>query len=253
MRGVPTGFQDLDTLTGGLQGADLVIVATPTSGINRSLLFRMALHVATTSPHGVGLMCLDMHKHHVMQRLLAMRTGIDLHRIRTGWITDVERPLVIGAARALSKAHLWIDDRADPTLAQLRQRARQLVDEHGIALLTIDNIHQIHLSAHRTPQRNRLQGVSEIGLSLKGLAQELSIPVVVEAPLPHALENRHAKGLHRLDARPGSREQAVDQVLFLSRDHDSGTATERTSRITIIIAGRQHGAVDEWNHFVQLR
>ena len=253
MRGVPTGFQDLDTLTGGLQGADLVIVATPTSGINRSLTLSMAINVATTSPHGVGLMCLDMNKHHVMQRLLAMRTGIDLHRIRTGWITDEERPLVMSAARALSKANLWIDDRAGPTLAQLRQRARQLVEEHGIALLTIDNIHQIQVRAQRTPQRNRLQEVDEIGLSLKELAQELSIPVVVEAPLSRALENHHARRPLSLDTRPGLREQAVDQVLFLSRDHDSGTATERTSIVTIILAGHRHGAVDEWNHFAPLR
>jgi replicative DNA helicase len=251
MRGISTGFQDLDTLTGGLQGADLIIVVTLSSGINRSLLFRMALNVATTNPHGVGLMCLDMNKHHVMQRLLAMRTGIDLHRIRIGWISDVERPLVISAARTLSKAHLWIDDRAGPTLAHLRQRARQLVEEHGVALLAIDNIHQIQVRAHRTPQRNRLQEVGEIGLSLKGLAQEMSIPVVVEAPLPRALENHHAKRPRPLDTRPGLREQAVDHVLFLSRDHDSETAAERTSIITIF--AHRHDIVNEWSHFIQLR
>jgi replicative DNA helicase len=253
MRGISTGLQDLDTLTEGLQGADLAIVVTPSSVSPMSLTLRIALHVAMTNLHGVGFLSLDMHKNHIVQRLLAMRTGIDLHRLRTGEITDEERPLVIGTARTLSKARLWIDDRSGPTLPQLRQRARQLAEEHGVALLTIDNLHQIQISAQGTPQRNRLQEVGEIGLSLKRLAQELSIPIVVEAPLPRALVNHHAKRPRSLDTRPDLREQAVDQVLFLSRDLDSGTATERTSRVTIIIAGHRHGAIEEWNHFIQLR
>ena len=252
MRDVPTGFQDLDTLTGGLQEADLVIVVTSSSSINSSLLFRMALHVATTNPHGVGLMCLDMNKHHAMQRLLAMHTGIDLHCLRTGWITDVERSQVIDAARTLSKAHLWIDDRAGPTFAHLRQRARQLVEEHGMVLLMIDNIHLLQVNAQRTPERNLLQEMGEIGLGLKGLAQELRIPVVVEAPLSHAIENHHARRSHSLDSRL-NQGQAADQVLFLSRDDDVEATTERSSRISIIIAGRKPGEGDESNHFIQVR
>jgi replicative DNA helicase len=252
MRGISTGLQELDTLTEGLQDADLAIVVTPSSVSPMSLTLRIALHVALTNRHGVGFLSLDMHKHHLVQRLLAMRTGIDLHRLRTGCITDEERPLVIATARTLSKARLWIDDRVGPTLPHLRQRARQLTEEHGVALLTIDNLHQIQVSARGAPQRNRLQEMGEIGRRLKGLAQELSIPVVVEAPLSHALEH-HARRPRSLDTRPGLREQAVDQVLFLSRDLDFGAATEHTSRIAIMIAGHRHGAVDEWDHFAPLR
>ncbi len=88
MRGVPTGFQDLDTVTGGWQGADLIIIATPSATSQVSLALSMALHMATTNQPGVGLFSLDMHKHQVVQRLLAMRTGIDLHRLRVGWVTE---------------------------------------------------------------------------------------------------------------------------------------------------------------------
>src|SRR6266700_3323668 len=103
MRGIPTGLQDLDTLTGGWQGADLVIITTPSSVSQMSLALSMALHVATTDQHWVGLFSLEMHKHHIVQRLLATRTGIDLYRLRTGWITDEERTLLTAAATTLSK------------------------------------------------------------------------------------------------------------------------------------------------------
>jgi len=110
----------------------------------------------------------------------------------------------------------------------------------------------LQVGVQRTLRRNRLQEVAEIGSSLKGLAQELRIPVVVEAPLPRTLENHYARHLRPLDTRPG-RERSVDQVLHLSCDHDSLAGSERTSRITIIIAGREPGGGDESSHFIQLR
>src|SRR6266567_363560 len=90
------------------------------TGSKMSLALSMALHVATTNQRGIGLFSLAMNKQHFIQRLLAMRTGIDLHLIRTGWITEEERTLLTATARTLSKAHLWIDDRADLSLKELR-------------------------------------------------------------------------------------------------------------------------------------
>src|SRR6266571_7331200 len=125
MRGIPTGVQDLDTFIGGWQGADLLIITTPSSVSQMSLALSMALTVATTSKQGVGFLSLDMHKHLIVQQLLAMHTGIHLHRLRTGWITDEERTLLTAAVRSLSKAHLWIDDTADLSPVQLRRRVQQ--------------------------------------------------------------------------------------------------------------------------------
>src|SRR5215469_4992590 len=91
MSGIPTGVQDLNTLIGGWQRTDLVVITTPSSADQMSLALSMALTVATTSKQRVGFFSLDLHKHRLVQQLLAMRTGIDLHRLRTGWITDEER------------------------------------------------------------------------------------------------------------------------------------------------------------------
>jgi replicative DNA helicase len=250
MRGIPTGLQDLDTLTGGWQGADLVIITTPSSVSQMSLALSMALHVATTDQHGVGLFSLEMHKHHIVQRLLAMRTGIDVYRLRTGWITDEERTLVAAAARTLSKAHLWIDDTADLSLVQLRQRAQQLVEIQRVALIMIDNIHLIQLNAHGKRHGNQAQDVGEKSRDLKALAQELNIPVVVGAPIACALANRHSKGSQRSGPQESSPEKTVDHILFLDRDVRSHLATERKRTVTII-AYHGDGLVAHLHNYIQ--
>jgi replicative DNA helicase len=234
MRGVPTGIQDLDSFTGGLQGADLAIIATPSSGSQVSLAMSMALHVATTNQHGVGLFSLAMNKHQVVQQLLAMRTGIDLHRLRVGWLTDEERTLVTATAKMLSKAHLWIDDTVDLSLVQLRQRARQLVEMHPPALVMVDNLHLIEPSVQGKRHENRVQEPGEIHRSLKALADELNIPVVVFAPIACAIAGRHAKSPQRSDQGESAPEKAIDHVLFLYRDELSAPRSESTH----IVLGR---------------
>lgn len=229
MRGVPTGFQDLDTFMGGLQGADLAIIATSSSGSQVSLAMSMALHVATTTQYGVGLFSLARNKHHVVQQLLAMRTGIDLHRLRVGWITDEEHTLVTAAARTLSKAHLWIDDTVDLSLVQLRQRALQLVEMHPLALVMVDNLHLIEPGVQGKRHENRVQEPGEIHRSLKALAAELNIPVVVFAPIACAVASRHAKSPQRSDQGESSPEKAIDHVLFLYRDELSAPRLESTN------------------------
>ncbi len=218
MSGIPTGVQDLNILIGGWQGTDLVVITTPSSADQMSLALSMALHVATTSKHGVGFLSLDMHKHHIVQHLLAMQTGIDLHRLRTGWITDEEFTLLIATARTLSKAHLWIDDTADLSLVQLRRRVQQLVDRHHITLLMVDHMHVIQTAVHGKRHENRLQELGEIHRSLKALAVELNIPVVVFAPIACALTSRYTKTPQHADSREGAPKKAIDHALFLYRD-----------------------------------
>jgi replicative DNA helicase len=234
MSGIPTGVQDLDTLIGGWQGADLVVITTPSSADQMSLALSMALHVATTNQCGVGFLSLDMHKHRLMQQLLAMRTGIDLHHLRTGWITDEEHTLLTATARTLSQAHLWIDDTPDLSLVQLRQRTRQLVELHQIALLMVDNLYLIQSSILGKWHVNRLQELGEIHRGLKALADELNVPVVVFAPIACPLASRHARGPQRSDPRESALEDAIDHVLFLYRDELS----ERGVESTHVIIGR---------------
>jgi len=247
MRGVPTGFPDIDTFTGGWQSADLAIIVTPPAAGQVSLALSMALHLATTSQSGVGLLSLDMHKHHVVQRLLAMQTGIDLHRLRTGWIDDEERMLVATTAKTLSKAHLWIDDTADLSLKELRQRAQQLVEIHHVALIVIDNLHLIQPGVHGRWHENRLQELSEVLLGLKASADELNIPVVVFAPIACAVASRHAKSLQRSDQGESSMEKAMDHVLFLYRDDLSAPGSESENMLIcrMMIVKHHNGLVTE--------
>ncbi len=255
MRGVPTGIQDLDTFTGGLQGADLVIIATPSAASQMNLALSMALHVATTNQHGVGLFSLDMNKHHVVQQLLAMRTGIELHRLRVGWITDEERTLVTATARTLSKAHLWIDDRADLSLAQLRQRARQLVEMHPLALMMVDNLHLIEPGVQGKRYENRVQEPGELHHSLKALADELNIPVVVFAPIACAVTSRHSKRTQRSDQGESAPEKAIDHVLFPYRDELSAPRSESTHIVLgrMMMAKHHNGLVTELDISIQPR
>jgi replicative DNA helicase len=250
MSGIPTGVQDLNTLIRGWQGTDLVVITTPSSADQMSLALSIALTVATTSKHGVGFLSLDMHKHHIVQQLLATHTGIDLHRLRTGWITDEERTLVTAAARTLSKAHLWIDDTADLSLVQLRQRAQQLVEIHRVALIMIDNIHLIQSTGHRKGHGNQVQDVGEKSRNLKALAQELNIPVVVGVPIACAPENRHSKRSQRLDPQENTPHKAVSHLLFLDRDIRSHLAAERKSTVTII-AYQENGSVTHLHNNIQ--
>jgi replicative DNA helicase len=247
MSGIPTGVQDLDTFIGGWQGADLVIITTPSSVSQMSLALSLALHVATTSKQGVGFLSLDMHKHHIVQQLLAMQTGIDLHRLRTGWITEEERTLLTATARTLSKAHLWIDDTADLSLVQLRQRVQQLVETHRIALILVDHPHVIQPRVYGKRHEHRLQELGDIHRSLKALADEFNIPVVVFAPIACALASRYAKRPQHADSREGAPKKAIDHALFLYRDEPAETGAESKNVIVgrIMVTNHQHGLVTE--------
>jgi replicative DNA helicase len=247
MRGIPTGVQDLDTLIGGWRGADLIVITTRSSADQMSLAVSVALNVATTSKQGVGFLSLDMNKHRLVQQLLALYTGIDLHRLRTGWITDEERTHMAASARTLSRAHLWIDDTADLSLVQLRQRAQQFVEIHHIALMMVDHPHVIQPSVHGKWHESRLQEVGEIHRSLKALAHELNIPVVVFAPIACAVASRHTKGPLRSDLRKSAPEKAIDHALFLYRDELSELGAESNNVVIgrIVITKHRHGLVTE--------
>jgi replicative DNA helicase len=247
MRGIPTGVQDLDTLIGGWQGADLVIITTPSSVSQMSLTLSMTLHVAKTSKQGMGFFSLEMNKHRLVQSLLAMRTGIDLHRLRTGWITDEEHALVMATARTLSKAHLWIDDTPDLSLTQLRQRARQLVEAHHITLILVDHPSVIQPSVHGTRHEKRLQELGEIHHSLKALAGELNIPVVVFVPIACSVASRGSKRPQHADSRESAPEKAIDHVLFLYRDElaELGVESNNVVICRIMVTNHQYGQVTE--------
>ncbi len=249
MRGLPTGFQNLDTLTGGLQHADVMILAVPPVAGEVSLCLSLALKAATAYHRGVGLFSLEMNRYQVVQRLLAMSAGVDLHRLRTGRIHEDERKRVTATIKTLARANVWIDDRTNPTTVQLQQRARQLVELHGVTLIVVDNMHLLQVSKAHKERENRALERSEIGQSLQALARELRIPIVAVAPMHHAQKCRRSKRMQCSDSRDSPPEKDGEHLFCLYRDEPSQLVTESSNTVTvkICIAKQRHGLVTEIN------
>jgi len=255
MQDVPTGRQDLESFTRALQRRGLILIATSSSGVKISLALSMTLQVAKIREQGVGLFSLAMNKHYIMHQLLAMQTGLDVHRLRDGWLTDDERTLVMVTAKTLSLAQVWIDDTSDLSVMQLRERAQQLVERHQIALIMVDHLHLLRTSGHGEGLEDRLQELSEIHHRLKEVADELSIPVVVFVPLATILARRHAKRYRPSQPSQDPSEKAFDHALFLY--HDQLSAPEAESRPLVIgrmvITTHRHGLVTEVEITLQRR
>jgi replicative DNA helicase len=241
---LPTGFENLDALIEGLQPSDVIIIAAPPSVSPTSLAMSMALHVATHGLCGVGIFSFTMNKYQVVQHLLAMSADVDLYHLRTGWITDDEHRRVTQAARMLSRTRIWIDDRADLTPAQLWQRARQLVREQGVTLLLIDGVHLLQLHAE---DQGDGQDVQEMSRSLKALARELRLPIVVLLPMPHLRAHRRSKDYQHFEQWDRSFAKDARQVLFLYRDAFSPPlpANKSMMMITVTILKHRNGLVTE--------
>ena len=184
--GVATGFSDLDQLTGGLQRSDLIIVAGRPSMGKSSLALGMAYGAAIGHQKTVGIFSLEMSAEQLVQRILAMETGIDSHRLRLGQIDDSEWDRMSRAFGRLSEAPIYIDDTAAGTLMDIRSKARRLQAETGLDLIIVD---YLQLMTGRRSE-NRVQEVSEISRGLKGLARELNVPVVALSQLSRAVESR---------------------------------------------------------------
>lgn len=159
---------------------------------NTSLALSLAHNAAVRYKKAVAIFSLEMSKEQLAQRLLSMDAGIDQHRMRTGWIEDDEWERIISANDKLSESSLWIDDTAGISTMEMRSKARRLQTEHGVDLLIVDYL-QLMQSASTGRHDNRVQEVSEISRSLKGLARELNVPVLALAQLSRSVESRQSK------------------------------------------------------------
>ena len=247
MIGFPTGFKNLDTLTGGLQGTDVVILAAPPLGDEASLSLSIALNAGTLFQRGIGLFSLEMNKYQVVQRLLAMSVGIDLYRLRTGQLNEEESKQISIAGKTLAKAHFWIDDRIAPSMDQLQQRVRQLVEIHDVDLIIVDNIHLIGRRMANKAYVYQTMESSEIGQRFKTLARELSISIVVRSPMHHTQKRRQRKNIHCSYSRQCSPGNGSEHLLCLYRDAPSSLVPTGDTVMTIMIsiAKQQNGLVTE--------
>ena len=248
--GVPTGFVDLDRLLGGLNKSDLIIVAARPGMGKTALQVSMAVTAATRFGKRIAIFNLEMSGEQLVQRMIAAETRIDSQRLRRGDLHDHEWPLFMEAVGRLSETRIFIDDTPSITPMQLRTKCRRLYAEHGLDLVMIDYLQL--MQAERTTN-NRVQEISEISRSLKGLARELDVPVVAAAQLSRAVEQRQEKRPLLSDLRDsGSIEQDADIVMFIYRDeYYNPDTTERPNIAEVNIAKHRNGptgAIDLYWH-----
>jgi replicative DNA helicase len=239
--GVPTGFVDLDTMTRGLQAGDLVIVAARPSMGKTSLVLNVAQHVAMQPGLGVGFFSLEMSKESLFLRLLTSEAQIDSHRLMSGAIGQKDYGRISHALETLSAMKLFIDDTANIGVLEMRAKARRLQSEHGLSLIVVD---YIQLMSSRGRFENRTLELAGISRSLKGLAKELNVPIVVLSQLSRAPEARSDHRPQLSDLREsGALEQDADLVVLIYRDDvynrdpnspDAGTAE-------LIVAKQRNG------------
>jgi replicative DNA helicase len=238
--GVPTSFSDLDKILGGLNKSDLIIVAAR-PGMGKTAL-QLAIGQAAARRHSrrVAIFSLEMSAEQLVQRMIAAETRIDSQRLRRGDLQEFEWPIFYEAVGRISESQLYIDDTPSISPMQLRTKARRLFAEHGIDLIMIDYL-QLMQAEHTT--NNRVQEISEISRSLKGLARELDIPVVAASQLSRAVEQRQDKRPQLSDLRDsGSIEQDADVVLFIYRDeYYKPDNSERPNIAEINIAKHRNG------------
>ncbi|OGD86092.1 replicative DNA helicase [Candidatus Curtissbacteria bacterium RBG_13_35_7] len=214
LRGVPTGFWDLDAKLAGMQDSNLLILASRPGQGKTSLALNIAAHVAVHEGLPVGIFSLEMSKEELVDRLLVTQAEIDAWKLKTGNLDDSDFDRLQEAMGVLADAPLFIDDTPAANLMEIRTKARRLQVESGLSFLIVDYLQLIH-GRHL---ENRVQEVSEISQSLKNLARELKIPVLACSQLSRAVEQRGSRKPQLADLREsGAIEQDADVVMFLWR------------------------------------
>jgi replicative DNA helicase len=240
VRGISSGFKDLDMRTNGFQRSDLIIVAARPSMGKTSFCLNLAANAALESKVPVAIFSLEMSRDQVVERLLAAESFVDLHRLRSGQLRDEDYPKMSRAAGMLGTAPIWIDDTPALGLLELRSKARRLKVENDIGLFVID-----YLQLLRGPQKpeSRQEEISFISRSLKALARELQVPVIALSQLSRAPEQRGGDRRPMLsDLRDsGAIEQDADLVMFIYRaemyaglmEKDDGVSQEGVAELNL--------------------
>ncbi len=248
LRGVATGFVDLDSKLGGLQKSDLVILAARPSMGKTSLALDIVRHVAMEEKKAVAIFSLEMSKDQLVDRILSAEADVDLWKMRTGKLNDLgpdnDFERIGHALGRLSEAPIYIDDSGALNIMELRTKARRLQAEHDLDLIVVD---YLQLMQGRSVE-NRVQEVSEISRSLKILAKELDVPVLALSQLSRAVEQRGGDKKPQLsDLREsGSIEQDADVVMFIYRDEMyAGKDSKKPHIAEILVRKHRNGPTGE--------
>jgi replicative DNA helicase len=237
IRGVPTGFKELDDKLAGFQDSNLIILASRPGQGKTTLALNIAQFTSIRNSVPVGIFSLEMSKFELMDRLLVAQSDTDAWRLKTGKLDDSDFDRLQEAMGKIADAPLYIDDTPAQSLSEMRTKARRLQLEHGLKLLIVD---YLQLIKGRNLE-NRVQEVSEISQGLKNLARELEIPVLAVSQLSRAVESRSTRKPQLADLREsGAIEQDADVVMFIYREDP-----ENVEQVKIEIAKHRNGPIGE--------
>ncbi|HQM15940.1 MAG TPA: replicative DNA helicase [Candidatus Woesebacteria bacterium] len=237
LRGVATGFQDLDNLLAGMQKSNLIILAARPGMGKTAFSLNITQNVAVKYKKRVGFFSLEMSKEELVDRLLVSQADIDAWKLKTGRLNQQDFLKISDAMGVLADAGLFIDDTPGLSIYEMRTKARRLMSEQEIDLLVVDYLQL----AHGKTQDNRVQEVSEISQGLKNIARELRIPVLALSQLSRAVESRGEKKPQLSDLREsGAIEQDADVVMFLYRQDE-----DIREQVSLKIAKHRNGPLGE--------
>lgn len=244
--GLPTGFEDLDRLTGGFRAANLIVVAARPSMGKTALALCMAEHVALAEEKAVAIFSLEMSGEELTQRMLCSVAMVDASRMRSGRLSADDWPRVSQAADRLSKAPIFIDDSEGMTVTEMRTKARRLKARHGLGLIVVDYIQLMEGAPNlRRRDENRVQELSAISRGLKMMARDLEVPIIVVSQLNRSPDARNDKRPMLSDLREsGAIEQDADMVLLIYRDDYYEPDSESKGIAEVNVAKHRNGPTD---------
>ena len=253
LTGIPTGFSDLDKMTTGLHGGEMIVIAARPSMGKTSLAMNIAEHVAIEAKLPVGVFSLEMTSESLVLRMLCSRSRVNLRNVREGFLAERDFPKLTGAAGKLAASPLFIDDSSGLSILQLRAKARRMHQQYQIKLFVIDYLQLLHSTARRA--ENRQQEIADISSGIKALAKELNVPIIVLSQLNRELEREKNRKPRMSDLREsGAIEQDADLVGLLYRpnaEDEDGAAGSSTSEdatpVNLLIAKQRNGPTGDVN------
>lgn len=239
--GIATGFTDLDYKLSGLQPSDLILVAARPSVGKTAFVLNIARHICFKLDLRVALFSLEMSGEQLINRLLAMESGVNAKTIRNASMNDSEWMNIIEGADTIARSNLIIDDTSNISIKELRSKCRKYHQEQKLSVVIIDYLQL--MSGDGRPESRQLE-IASISRSLKALARELHVPVIALSQLSRAVEKREDKRPMLSDLRDsGAIEQDADVVMFLHREEYYDKASDKVGETEVIIAKQRNGPI----------
>lgn len=244
IRGIPTGYKDMDDMLAGLQRSDLFVLAARPAMGKTAFVLNLAHNVAVKAKEPVLIYSLEMGKEQLVDRLLSMQSGVDAWALRTGNLTDQDFEKIGEAMGVLSEAPIYIDDTPGITVSDLRTKARRQSHKQPLGLIIVDYLQLMSGGSRFSNSANRVQEISEISRGLKGVARELNVPLIALSQLSRSVESRSPQIPQLADLREsGSIEQDADIVAFLYREDYYNPDSDRKNILDVLIKKHRNGPV----------